>query len=267
MSNGGRIGQRNVPGVDGVGGVWSLREIANARRAGVWPGYFAEVMADAPISYWKLDETSGTTATDAVGGNNGTYTGGYTLNQQGIPSTGRPSVLFNGTSGYVDLGAPAALNLTTAWTLEAWVFLTSSTYNGRGILSELWTGGSNPILYGLGFGITTGGAGGANSLQVGYFTGSGWQAATAGTLTINTWHHVVGTWDGTTLRLYVDDAQVATATPSAAPVAGINGITIGRSHDTGGTPFFPGRIDEVAIYSTALSAARITAHYNAGIGA
>lgn len=39
MSNGGRIGQRNVPGVDGSSGVWSMRESAAAVRAGVWPPY------------------------------------------------------------------------------------------------------------------------------------------------------------------------------------------------------------------------------------
>lgn len=36
MSNGGMIGRRNVPGVDGFSGVWSLSEIANAERAGAW---------------------------------------------------------------------------------------------------------------------------------------------------------------------------------------------------------------------------------------
>ena len=39
MSNGGVLGRRNVPGVDGFSGVWSLQEIANARRLGVWPPY------------------------------------------------------------------------------------------------------------------------------------------------------------------------------------------------------------------------------------
>ena len=221
--------------------------------------YADAVLADSPVSYWKLDETSGTTAADAVGSNNGTYTGGYTLNQTGIPSTGRPSVLFNGTSGYVDLGAPAALNLTAAWTLEAWVYLTS-TPNGAGIISEQYPSSGN-VLYELGFGLSTSGA----NLAGGYYTGSAWYIATGGSLSLNAWHHVACTWDGTTLRLYADGAQVATATPGAAPVAGINTLYIGRRHDASFNPFFPGRIDEAAIYSTALSAARILAHYNAGL--
>ena len=42
--------------------------------------------ADAPAAYWRLDETSGTSATDSTGGRTGTYTGGYTLNQTGALS-------------------------------------------------------------------------------------------------------------------------------------------------------------------------------------
>lgn len=230
--------------------------IIGLARAG---DYAAEVLADGPVSYWKLDETSGTTAADSVGGNNGTYTGGYTLNQTGIPSTGRPAVLFNGSSGYVNLGAPAALNLTAAWTLEAWVYLVS-TPNGSGIIAEQHTGSGN-VLYEIGFGFSTSGA----ALTVGYYTGSAWYVAAGAGLSLNAWHHVVGTWDGTTLRLYADGSQVAAATPAAAPVGGVNNMYIGKRHDnTGVAPFFPGRIDEAAVYSTALSAERITAHYNAG---
>lgn len=153
---------RTETGLTGTGYTWSDEEADSGLTVpGGGADYAAEVLADSPVAYWKLDETSGTTATDSVGGNNGTYTGGYTLNQPGIPSTGRPSVLFDGTSGYVNLGAPAALNLTAAWTLEAWVYLIS-TPNGCAVISEQYTGGANPVLYALGFGITTGGAGGAS---------------------------------------------------------------------------------------------------------
>src|SRR4051794_39973340 len=41
---------------------------------------------DTPVGYWRLDETSGTSATDSTGGRTGTYTGGYTLNQTGALS-------------------------------------------------------------------------------------------------------------------------------------------------------------------------------------
>lgn len=53
-------------------------------------------------SVWLVNETTGTTATDSNSTKNGTYSGGFTLNQQG-PASGLSSVLLNGTSGYIDL--------------------------------------------------------------------------------------------------------------------------------------------------------------------
>lgn len=234
--------------------------LANRVRMG-GARYIQAVLADSPLAYWKLDETSGTTAVDSKGGYNGTYTGGYTLGQPGAPSTGRPSVFLNGTSGYINCGTPAALNITAAWTLEAWVYLTS-TPSGSMAISEVWTG-SGPVLYALGFG---GMGAGTSELQTGFYTGSAWQKVQGSTLSNNAWHHIAGTWDGTMLRLYADGSQVASGTPGAPPVSGMDGIVLGRRWDTASSPYMPGRLDEVAIYSTALSATRIAAHYNAGIG-
>ena len=51
--------------------------------------YDTEILADSPVGYWKLNETSGTTAYDSSGnGNNGTLHGGITLNQPGPWSGG-----------------------------------------------------------------------------------------------------------------------------------------------------------------------------------
>ena len=43
--------------------------------------YATQVLADSPVSYWRLGETSGTTASDAAGSNAGSYAGGVTLGQ------------------------------------------------------------------------------------------------------------------------------------------------------------------------------------------
>lgn len=262
--NGGVIGRRNVPGVDGFSGAWSLREIADAQRAGVWVDYAIAVMSDSPVSYWRLDETAGTIAADSVGGNDGTYTGGYTLNQAGIPAVNRPAVLLNGSSGYIDLGTPATLNITAAWSLEAWVYLTS-TPDRTGIIGEIFTGSGDNVLYELGFGINSGTAN--SNPTVGYYTGSAWKAVAGSPLSLNAWHHLVGTWDGAKLSLFIDKDLAASAAQSPGPTAGVDGFYIGRLHGvSGGLEYFPGRIDEVAVYDHALSPDRVAAHYNAGVG-
>ncbi len=87
-----------------------------------------------------------------------------------------------------------------------------------------------------------------------------YSTTTAGT----TWHHVVGTYDGTNLRIYVDSVLENTtvfagtiANPSA------NGyLTIGGRMTAGSE--WNGWIDEVAVYEKALSADRVLAHYEAG---
>src|SRR4030095_11249083 len=75
---------------------------------------------DTPVSYWRLDETSGTSATDSTGGRTGTYTGGDTLNPTGALSDGADNAgSTNGTTGYVAVPYAAALN-PAQFTLEAW---------------------------------------------------------------------------------------------------------------------------------------------------
>lgn len=61
MSNGGMIGRRNVPGVDGTSGVWSMREIADAVRAGVWPKTTGRDLfdTDSTASYTQYADASG----------------------------------------------------------------------------------------------------------------------------------------------------------------------------------------------------------------
>jgi hypothetical protein len=76
------------------------------------------------------------------------------------------------------------------------------------------------------------------------------------------WHHFVATYDGSTTRIYLD-GSLAASQPAAL---GLNATTaslwVGASaFDT--AAYFNGIVDEVAVYGTALSAGRITAHYHA----
>jgi hypothetical protein len=81
------------------------------------------------------------------------------------------------------------------------------------------------------------------------------------------WHHVVGTYDGAALRIYLDgklQAQTVTSGPigqnADAMTIGLNRSSIVNAED------FLGQVDEVAVYNTALSAARVAAHAVAAKG-
>jgi len=79
------------------------------------------------------------------------------------------------------------------------------------------------------------------------------------------WHHVVGTYDQTRVRLYVDGAEIGTGTPTTHSinynVNGTHDLLVGGLENILG---FPGQIDEVSVYDRALNAAEIQDIYNAG---
>jgi hypothetical protein len=84
------------------------------------PSYPAAVLADTPLGYWELGETSGTIAADASGnGRSGTYTGGVTLG--GPTSVTAPAAVFDGGSGYVSVSTGAWLPTgSAARSVEVW---------------------------------------------------------------------------------------------------------------------------------------------------
>lgn len=75
-------------------------------------------------------------------------------------------------------------------------------------------------------------------------------------------HHVVGVWDGSRVRLYVDGIEQNVSDPLPAPAGNNRAINIGYSWG-GGSPnrFFRGGVDDLQIYSRALSASEISALY------
>lgn len=87
--------------------------------------YITPRIADSDtVGLWMLEETAGTTATDSDGTQNGTYNGGYTLNQTGF-DTGSVAVQLNGSTGYVSIAYNATQQFTNNLTFECWVKFSS----------------------------------------------------------------------------------------------------------------------------------------------
>jgi hypothetical protein len=82
-------------------------------------------------------------------------------------------------------------------------------------------------------------------------------------LPLNTWTHLASTYDGTTLRLFVNGVQVASRTISGAIQTSIDPLHIGGNAIWG--EYFSGLIDEVRIYNHALTAAQIQTDMNAAV--
>ena len=217
--------------------------------------YVEEVTADSPVAWWRLDETTGTTAFDEIGSNDGTYAGA-TLDQAPLINTGR-SVLFSGSSSGITI--PDAANLSfvsTAFSLECWAKTTSSGY-----LITKDTSGSIWPEYSLFLNTN-----GTVTCTVRSTNADSPKASATTTLAINDGqrHHVVAVFTpSATLNIYVNGTERASASHSlTTSFNSTASLWLGRS--SGGT-YLAGHLDEVALYASGLSALRALAHYNAGI--
>jgi hypothetical protein len=84
-----------------------------------------------------------------------------------------------------------------------------------------------------------------------------------GPLTVNTWTHLAGTYDGATLRLYVNGVQVSSRAQTGPIAVSTNPLQIGG--DTFYGQYFLGKIDEVRVYNWALSGSQIQSDMNSPI--
>lgn len=194
----------------------------------------------------------------------GTVVGGVTFAQAGaLKGSSDTAALFNGTTGYIvstltsDLPTGAG-----AFSMECWMKFAANpaASNDFYMLGDFDSGNHN-----LFFQLQTTGF-------VKVLSNSGPATITSNAaLTTNVWHHLVATYDGVTLRLYIDGTlQTATNTTTLAmgyvgsyPYV-IGATTSGATHTTP-QGFFAGSLDEIALYTgVALSGAQVTAHYNAG---
>jgi hypothetical protein len=215
------------------------------------PGSYPDkVVTDGAAAYWRLGETSGTTAVDAIGGNNGTITGGVTLNQAGAISGGDTAMVFNGTTGYISVPSSAAITPTGSFTVETWVKTLTAT---EVPLVEKFDAGN------AGFMFSLNNFGGGNYYAL--WVGNGWVEG-PGVVADGQWHHLVGVWNGTTVSLYLDGAVRRSIAPTGVNLpATTHALEIARRYDI--SVYSNASLDEVAFYSTALTAPQIAAHYAA----
>ncbi len=209
--------------------------------------YAQAILADHPLGYWRLDETCVGTVADSSGHGLNGMASGVTPNQPGAIADGDAAMSFNGSSSYVSLGDPAALQPRQV-SVEAWVKTSSTT--PQIVVRKRF--------YGYVLAVNSGGLPAFtidDSLAIGY-TAQGQTSIADGK-----WHYLVGSYDGSTVRLYVDGAQVG-AQPAGTIYYQPDLVAIGRDGGAAGS-YFSGSIDDVAIYGTALSATRVQAHYSA----
>jgi hypothetical protein len=190
---------------------------------------------------------SGTTWTDLSGlGNNGTL-----VNGTGYNSGNLGSLVFDGSNDYISFNSNPSL--TNQITVDVWVNLTATTPNGNGWI--LGREGSYRLLYT------------SSSFQwVCATVNNGWYtagtAAGANLTTTNSIVNVVGTYDGSNDRIYVNGILITTGSAISGNILTTGNYYLGRS-DAVNIDYGKLNMYSHKLYNRALSAAEISQNYNA----
>jgi hypothetical protein len=229
----------------------------------VSPNYVAAVLTRSPVAYWRLNETSGSTAFDSQGGHNGTYNPVTTHNSGTGPrpstfnglESGNDSYTFDGNTS--DLVAPP-LNMNSYGTIVC--FINPSATIPNDLFGIVFERGSGSDVSGLNYFGTSGG-------HLGY-TWNGDPASYAwdsGLIpTPGTWNFVAVSVGPTNTTMYLDTGtglQTAVNITNATP-----GLWAANTHlgtDPLGNRIYGGGLDEVAVFNSTLSTADIQAIHDA----
>ncbi|MFL6161391.1 MAG: LamG-like jellyroll fold domain-containing protein [Jatrophihabitantaceae bacterium] len=224
------------------------------------------VLADSPVLYYQLNETSGTTVTDSSGtGATGSYAStGVTLSRPGTCGYDQgTAVTLNGSSGYLYRNGASASPST--YTYEIW-FATTTTRGGwlmgLGSSQSGLSSSADRQLYltntgQVGFGVLNNSKKKTAVLSPASYNDGGWHLADASFSL------------GTGMRLYLD-GQLVASTNTVSSVLSYSGyLRIGYDSLTGWASaptsnFLAGSVDEAAAYATVLSSTQIGNHYAAG---
>lgn len=202
-----------------------------------------------PVMYWKLDEASGAAATpadDFVGTNDGTHAGTPT------PSLDRPAAItfanaqslsFDGVDDQVTRATVTGITAgNTAHTIAMWIKVSALPANRAWIaqLGNEGTGSHHWLINSAG--VT----------QFGVWGGAGQKAPVIPVDGV--WRHLATTFNGTNLSAYVDGVEVGTPVAATFNLQGVP-FSIAQAHN--GENFFNGLLDDVRLYSRALTAAEV----------
>jgi hypothetical protein len=165
-----------------------------------------------------------------------------------------------GSIGFTAANSHSALSSTnlavmTRFSVDVWHYYTGvNVGNAATLVTEVFPGNTSQINFNLG------GISGFSDLRVAFFNGQ-WRTSDPYTLTSNAWYHIVGTFDGSNFRLYINGVNEITTANAFTPTANTAGIRLMKRWDSGA--YWGGHLSTVKIYNRALSLAEVKQNYNA----
>jgi hypothetical protein len=218
------------------------------------------------VGYWRLDEGSGTIVTDSSGnGNNGLLVGGPLW----VDGKYGKALVFDGINDYASIPDSPSLRVQS-FSIAVWVYMTVRPYQaghpshlhvcivnklhfynspviaGYKLDFEYPTSTDDTLILSIGDGVAQRSLVQYNSIN---------------DLTLNHWHQIVGTYDGSTAKLYIDGQLKATGQSSYTITHDDTPLCFSREVSQPIYDGFNGIMDNVMIYNRSLSGAEIEGLY------
>ena len=196
---------------------------------------------------------TGVTATDLSSYNNvGSLT---SITQSGAGATS--GLLFNGSSSVIGLGTGNGLNISTAWTVEAWINPKSFGELDSGRIFQNSSGSLTGFIFSLDNSQTTAG------LQLNTYAVAGFSVRFGNCINLEQWQQVAISLNSGTATFYVNGASIGSSSITS-PSAYTGNKYIGNTSTASNT--FDGRIGILRVYRYVLSSTQILQNYNATKG-
>jgi len=204
---------------------------------------------------WHFDEGSGITADDTSGNDNdGTvYGANWTSGKFG------EALSFDGVNDYVEVDDSDSLDITDEITIEAWIYLNQLP---PAIAGRDWYSILVKPYYGYAYGLMYTGPYSLSPNRFRFYH----QGLSAGytdgpvSLNISEWYHIIATYNGSKTKIYLNGGVIGSESVTGSITTNNENVFIGINKN--GEYPFNGTIDEVRIYSNALSAGEVLDLYN-----
>lgn len=205
-------------------------------------------LTEGLVGWWKMDESSWNGTAGEVKDSSGT-------NNHGTATNGAIPVLglfgnagsFDGSNDYISLQNYPSLKISGDITLSAWI--KTADMNNGGIFERYTTGQS-------GYRLVLNSSSGNTFMSLN--TSSGFNQTYYGGMNNNSWHHIVGVYDGMYIRIYTDGVLRSSVVHTGTIV---NQDIVGRMGWSDDNGYLSGLIDEVRIYNRALNLEEVGALY------
>jgi len=203
------------------------------------------------VAYWNFNEGTGTTAADSSGNNND---GTLVNNPAWVNGKIGKAISFDGSNDFVDCGDNPAFNLGGTKTVEFWAKFPVNEIDKRIIAFPVEFAGA-PIIVQHGLKVS--------AVEIVNASSSAGRTTSNNVITLNQWHHIAAVYDGVSsanTKIYIDGISESVGSTPWNYYSKSGNVFIGGRQDN--SAHFNGSIDNIRVYSRALTPAEILANYN-----